>query len=171
MTTEQRREKILKQFRESTEPVSANALAAKYHVSRQIIVGDVALLRAAGNEIAATPRGYLLQTQETEGIRRQIVALHTEEQIEEELNICVDYGCEVQDVIIDHPVYGELSGRLQIRSRYDVMQFMKKVKDEQAHSLSELTDGVHMHTLICPDLQAYEQVVKKLAEAGILFRE
>lgn len=51
------------------------------------------------------------------------------------------------------------------------MQFMKKVKDEQAHSLSELTDGVHMHTLICPDLRAYEQVVKKLAEAGILFRE
>ena len=171
MRTEERRNKVLQSLQNSKEPLTGTQLAAEYGVSRQIIVGDVALLRAAGNEIAATPRGYLLQTQETEGIRRQIVALHTEEQIEEELNICVDYGCEVQDVIIDHPVYGELSGRLQIRSRYDVMQFMKKVKDEQAHSLSELTDGVHMHTLICPDLRAYEQVVKKLAEAGILFRE
>ena len=171
MTTEQRRENILNYFKENNDPVSANVLAAKFHVSRQIIVGDVAILRAAGHDIAATPRGYLLLDQAEEGIRRQIVSLHTAEQIEEELNICVDYGCEVLDVIIDHPVYGQLSGRLQIRSRYDVMQFMKKVKEEQAHSLSELTDGVHMHTLVCPGEKAYEQAVQKLEQAGILFRE
>ena len=38
-------------------PVSAAALARRLAVSRQIIVGDVALLRAAGADILATPRG------------------------------------------------------------------------------------------------------------------
>ncbi|MBR2188383.1 MAG: transcription repressor NadR, partial [Eubacterium sp.] len=79
--------------------------------------------------------------------------------------------CMVQDVIVEHPVYGQLSGQLQIRSRYDVMQFIKKVQEAQVHSLSELTDGIHLHTLICPDEAAFEQAVAKLEEAGILFRE
>ena len=171
MNASERREKLLKYIRKQTEPVSASVLAGEFNVSRQIIVGDIAILRAAGNQIDATPRGYLLQTQEAEGIRRQIVSLHTPEQMEEELNICVDYGCMVQDVIVEHPVYGQLSGQLQIRSRYDVMQFIKKVQEAQVHSLSELTDGIHLHTLICPDEAAFEQAVAKLEEAGILFRE
>ncbi|MBR2189657.1 MAG: HTH domain-containing protein, partial [Eubacterium sp.] len=93
MNASERREKLLKYIRKQTEPVSASVLAGEFNVSRQIIVGDIAILRAAGNQIDATPRGYLLQTQEAEGIRRQIVSLHTPEQMEEELNICVDYGC------------------------------------------------------------------------------
>ncbi len=41
-------------------PLSASALAGKLGVIRQIVVGDVALLRAAGTQIDATPRGYQL---------------------------------------------------------------------------------------------------------------
>ena len=56
MDAAQRRETIQKLLRESREPVSAASIAARVHVSRQIIVGDIALLRAGGADIQATPR-------------------------------------------------------------------------------------------------------------------
>lgn len=66
MDAVQRRERIQQILRDSKEPVSAAAMASQVHVSRQIIVGDVALLRAGGMDIQATPRGYILQTQDSE---------------------------------------------------------------------------------------------------------
>ena len=56
----ERREAVLERLRAAQAPVSAAALARQFSVSRQIIVGDVALLRAAGADITATPRGYVL---------------------------------------------------------------------------------------------------------------
>ena len=32
-----------------------------------------------------------------------------------------------------------------------------------------LTGGIHLHTLLCPDEEAYERTVRELDEAGILF--
>ena len=172
MKASERREKIRKYLEKENEAVSASVLASEFGVSRQIIVGDIAILRAAGYDIAATPRGYLMTEQRTEeGIRRQIVCLHTEEQTEEELNICVDYGCAVEDVIVEHPVYGQLTGELHIQSRFDVMMFMEKLRSERVHALYELTDGIHLHTLICPNQEAYELVVGRLREEGILFED
>lgn len=55
-----RRRKILELLRESSQPVSAGSIAAQFQVSRQVIVGDIALLRAANEKISATPRGYIL---------------------------------------------------------------------------------------------------------------
>ena len=60
MDTKERREQILSLLAESAIPVSASKLAARFDVSRQIIVGDIGVLRAAGCEIEATARGYLL---------------------------------------------------------------------------------------------------------------
>jgi len=153
------------------EPVSASALAQEFSVSRQIIVGDVAILRAAGHEITATPRGYLLQTARPDGEIRRVACIHTADDMEAELNLCVDYGCSVLDVIVEHPVYGQLTGELQIHSRYDVSQFVEKAKKEGAHALSELTDGVHLHTLQCPTKEAFERVCAALSEAGFLYEE
>lgn len=57
MDASRRRVRILDYLRAAKAPVSATALAKKLSVSRQIIVGDVALLRAAGEAVTATPRG------------------------------------------------------------------------------------------------------------------
>ena len=168
MNAAQRREKILQQLHGASAPISASALAAKLGVSRQIVVGDVALLRAAGAEIAATPRGYLLQRQET-GLRRQVVCRHTAEDMERELNIMVDNGCAVLDVVVAHPVYGQLTGSLHLRSRYDVGQFIAKAA--QARPLSLLTEGVHLHTLLCPDEAAFRRCARELSDAGFLWEE
>ena len=62
MEAASRRQAILDRLRTADRPVSASALAAGLNVSRQIIVGDIALLRAGGAEISATPRGYVLLT-------------------------------------------------------------------------------------------------------------
>lgn len=155
---------------QAKEAVSATALARQFSVSRQIIVGDVAILRAAGSEIAATPKGYVLQSvQDREGIIHMIATLHDGAGMEKELNICVDNGCTVIDVVVEHPVYGQLVGLLDLSTRYDVSQFIKKVEEQSAHALSELTDGVHLHTLKCPSEEAFIRVKEALREAGVLY--
>ena len=60
MQNDARRAEILSTLAKSQRPISATTLAAEYHVSRQSIVGDIALLRASGADIIATSRGYLL---------------------------------------------------------------------------------------------------------------
>ncbi|NLC83886.1 MAG: HTH domain-containing protein, partial [Ruminococcaceae bacterium] len=58
MTAAERREEIATLLIGAAEPISAGTLAVQFSVSRQVIVGDIALLRAAGIDIQATPRGY-----------------------------------------------------------------------------------------------------------------
>ena len=83
----------------------------------------------------------------------------------------VDNGCTVVDVAVEHPVYGQLSGRLQISSRYDVSEFIRRVDEESAKPLSLLTGGVHLHTLLCPDEAAFQRVRAALDQAGFLVEE
>lgn len=167
MEAASRRQAILDRLRTADRPVSASALAAGLNVSRQIIVGDIALLRAGGAEISATPRGYVLP-RATDGITRTIACRHTLAQIGQELDILVDNGCTVLDVIVEHPVYGQLTGQLQISSRYDVEQFLARIRDSDAAPLSMLTGGLHLHTLCCPNEDAYTRACAALKAAGLL---
>lgn len=167
MEAASRRQAILDRLRTADRPVSASALAAGLNVSRQIIVGDIALLRAGGAEISATPRGYVLP-RATDGITRTIACRHTLAQTGQELDILVDNGCTVLDVIVEHPVYGQLTGQLQISSRYDVAQFLARIRDSDAAPLSLLTGGLHLHTLRCPNEDAYTRACAALKAAGLL---
>ncbi len=166
MRGEERRSALMDILRASVGPVSATALAEHLGVSRQIIVGDVALLRAGGENIAATPRGYIC-TRETCALRRTVACSHSAEQTGDELRIFVDNGCTVVDVIVEHPVYGQLVGALDLRSRYDVEEFLRR--SAGAAPLSSLTEGLHLHTLLCPDDAALARVKNQLREKGFLF--
>ena len=110
MRSEQRRQALLDILKQTDQPISAAALAARFEVSRQVIVGDVALLRSAGEQISATPRGYVMGQEQHAGILRHIAVKHGTAQLEAELNTIVDHGCTVLDVIVEHPVYGQLTG-------------------------------------------------------------
>lgn len=169
MNTAERRERILEHLKGADRPLSATALAQKLAVSRQIIVGDVALLRAAGEGITATPRGYVLERPRA-GIVGTVACLHRGEDMERELTLMVDQGCTVENVIVEHPVYGQLTGPLELSSRYDIMEFIRKVEENAARPLSALTDGIHLHTLRCPDRETLDRTVKALGEAGFLVR-
>lgn len=163
----ERRRKILEELSQTGTPLSASALARQLGVSRQIIVGDVALLRAGGEAVIATPRGYLLQREES-GFTRRIACRHTAEEMESELTIIVDNGCTVEDVLVEHPVYGQLTGTLHLKSRYDVGQFIQRSRG--AAPLSLLTDGIHIHTLHCPDEASYQRVKEMLDVHGFLIK-
>ena len=106
--------------------------------------------------------------QATDGITRTIACRHTLEQTGQELDILVDNGCTVLDVIVEHPVYGQLTGQLQISSRYDVEQFLARVQAHDAAPLSMLTGGIHLHTLRCPDEAACARACAALKAAGLL---
>lgn len=165
MLAEERRQTILELLQQSSIPISAGTLASRFSVSRQVVVGDIALLRATGAEITATPRGYIMQRSPA-GLIRQIACRHDAAGTEAELNSIVDQGCTVLDVIVEHPVYGQITGSLQLANRYDVSLFMSRYAD--ACPLSHLTDGIHLHTLSCPDEDAYCRVLNVLKAQGIL---
>lgn len=169
MDAQARRQTISRRLRESTAPLSAAALARELSVSRQIIVGDVALLRAGGLDITATPRGYLLPKLPA-GITCTFACRHRADQMGEELNAMVDQGCTVLDVIVEHPIYGQLTGPLRLSSRYDVAQFVDRCKEEAAAPLSQLTEGVHLHTVLCPDEGAAGRLREALERLGFLYQ-
>ena len=154
MNAAQRRERILTRLTGASEPMSASLLAGELGVSRQIVVGDVALLRAAGAQIDATPRVH-----------------RTAEEMRAELYTVVDQGGVVVDVAVENPLYGELRGNLNLASRYDVDLFLRQAADTPECLLSRMTGGVHLHTLHCPDEASFRRVKAALAEKGLLYQK
>jgi transcriptional regulator of NAD metabolism len=172
MGAEDRRAGILEALRGREEPISAVALAARMRVSRQVIVGDIALLRARGAEIIATSRGYIMADSLSSGrYIGKIACRHGLADTEKELAAIVDCGGEVMDVTVTHRLYGDMTGQLNIRTRGDVDEFMKKLGNSRERLLSELTGGVHLHTVACRDRAAFEVVCAALARLGILLPE
>jgi len=122
MNAAQRRECILTRLSGAQNPVSASALAAELGVSRQIVVGDVALLRAGGAQIDATPRGYQLHPAE-KGYTGILACVHrTEDEMRRELYTIVDQGGVAVDVAVENSLYGEMPITMWT-SRYDVDTF------------------------------------------------
>lgn len=168
MDAESRRREISAALAKADAPIAAASLGERLGVSRQIIVGDIALLRARGMEIIATPRGYILGGSRGEGARRTVACIHGFDGMEQELNIMVDNGCTVLDVVIEHAVYGQLTGELHLKNRRDVREFMRRAKDNGGAPLSTLTGGIHLHTLLCPDEESFRCCVSELRKAGLL---
>lgn len=165
-----RKEQIVQIIQQSDKPISASSLAKLLGVSRQIIVGDVALIRATGTNIIATPRGYVLDNQENDKTYT-IAVIHQKENLADELYTIVDLGGSIIDVIVEHPIYGQLTGKLHISSRYDVDQFMNKVNTSDAKPLSQLTDGLHLHTIQCQNHEIYKRIIHALDQKGYLFKK
>ena len=170
MNAAQRREVILKRLSEADAPVSASVLAAQLGVSRQIVVGDVALLRAGGAAIAATPRGYQFHPAPG-GYTGILACVHrTTDEMRTELYAVVDQGGIVVDVAVENSLYGELRGNLNLASRYDVDTFLVQARSAPESLLSRMTGGVHLHTLRCPDRASFERIRAELDRQGLLYR-
>nr|WP_143452185.1 transcription repressor NadR [Kandleria vitulina] len=162
-----RKQKVIERITQSEKPLSASALAKELGVSRQIIVGDVALLRASGHKIIATPRGYVID-QPSLGISKTIAVKHDDKDMEKELNLIIDMGGYIENVIVEHPVYGEIKGNMKLKSRYDILKFMEKVNNYDATSLSSLTGGVHLHTIYADSTEILDRIEEALKENGFL---
>ncbi|ACV63068.1 Helix-turn-helix type 11 domain protein [Desulfofarcimen acetoxidans DSM 771] len=164
-----RKENILQILQSSSKPVTGNEMAKILGVSRQVVVQDVAILRAQGIHIMATPQGYLLINHGAENSKRAVLAVkHMPEETEEELNILVDHNIRIIDVIIDHQIYGELRGFLMLNTRADVKKFIENIKAEKATLLSSLTGGVHLHTVEYEDDLNLQKAKEKLSQYNFL---
>ncbi|WP_170007799.1 transcription repressor NadR [Bacillus fonticola] len=167
ITGDQRREQLLQWLRASSAPITGTELAERAGVSRQVIVGDMTLLKAKNTPIVATSRGYMyLQEVASARYIRQVACRHTPERTEEELYLLVDHGVTVIDVKVEHEVYGELTASLHLRSRKDVEAFLQSI--QSASLLSELTDGYHVHTLQAPTEDVVEKAILALEKHGFL---
>lgn len=174
MDANKRREEILKLLQMDIKPMSANNIAERFDVSRQIIVGDVALLRAAGHEIIATQSGYILNKKDENGADADddtyiLACRHDKGQLEGELYAIVDNGGVVVNVSVDHSIYGTITQPLNIHSRYEVDAFLSKVAVTGGSLLCSLTNGAHLHTIRCADPEAYRRILTRLRELGILY--
>ncbi len=167
MNGEERRSFIIERLRQSKEAISASSLAKEFSVTRQIIVADIALLRAAGYAIAADYKGYTLNEIKDENIKR-IVVKHEKKDVSDEFYAIVDNGGRVLDVIVEHSIYGKISVELNISSRYDADEFVNKINATNANPLSLLTEGLHIHTIAVKDEQAFSRMKEKLSNLGIL---
>jgi uncharacterized protein len=146
-SAEARRRRILHWMRAHDAPILGDDLAKHFRVSRQCLVQDMAILRASGEGILATLRGYHLPRGTNQPHRAVLACRHEPERMGEELQILVDHGVKVLDVIVEHPLYGELRGSLMLESRTDVQDFLKQVIAKKATLLSSLTRGIHLHTV------------------------
>ena len=164
MTGEERRQGLIHTIMEASQPVSGKKLAMKYEVSRQVIVQDIALLRAANYEILSTSKGYLMQKMPR--VQKIITVVHGDEQIEDELNTIVDMGGFVLDVFVEHGVYGSLRAPMSIYSRKDVKKFMEKLATGESKPLNNLTSGIHSHTIQAYCEEDMEQIIEELKKKG-----
>ncbi len=165
---EKRRGQMLAWMRTQRMPVQGGELARHFRVSRQCVVQDVAILRAGGNEILATPQGYRLPEHSSRAFRAILACRHAPERTEEELQILVDHGVKILDVLVEHPLYGELRGVLMIESRADLQDFLENVRTTKAALLSILTHGVHLHTVEASREEMISRAKAKLKARGIL---
>lgn len=165
----ERRKRIIELLWACGNTITAASLADQLGVTRQVIVSDIALLRAQGHKISSTPRGYCLGGAGEQGIHAVIACCHSKDEMEEELCAIVDNGGSVLDVSVDHPIYGQISGELHLSCRRDVAEFLERCRTVQAHMLFDMTsDSVHLHTISCKDAQTMGHVLNALRGKGFL---
>lgn len=168
MEGQERREKILELLTSSMIPISGSDLAKRLGVSRQVIVQDIALLRAVNKNILSTTKGYMLYHRENQKVNRCFSVLHTTDLIEDELCTIVDNGGKVLDVIVSHEIYGTISVDLIIATRQDVYDFVEKVNAKKTVPLKELTCNRHLHTVEADNEQILDRIETALKEKGYI---
>lgn len=174
MNTDDRRQKILETLIHSKKPLTGSMLADKFQVSRQIIVGDITVLRATGHDIYATPRGYVIPHKpQNTNLLKTICCRHANDKdsVKKEFEIIVDNGGKVHDVIVEHPLYDEIRVNLFIATRREAYSFVKKMQQTKAAPLLVMTGGIHYHTIEVPDEETLQDICAELDKAGILVKE
>ncbi len=166
LSGDRRRQKIISLISGSGKPLSGTELGRLCGVSRQVIVQDIALIRSAGTDIVSTARGYIVS--ENKKSVRLFKVCHTDDQIEEELDIIVDLGGTVVDVFVNHRTYGKMSGELNIKCRKDVKAFLSQIESGKSSPLLNVTSGYHFHHIAAESEKTLDEIQQALEEKKFL---
>lgn len=167
MNSIERRDNIINLLLESNGPIKGNVIAKKYSVTRQVIVKDIAILRAKGKNIIATPDGYIINKHENK-VKAIIAVTHNEEEMFNEMSIVIKYGGTIEDVIVEHPLYGEIAAMLMIKNYNELNKFVQKYQEQRARLLSVLTNGVHLHTISAENEDDINLIISELKKHNFI---
>jgi transcriptional regulator of NAD metabolism len=170
MTGEDRRNKILNTLKEAAEPMSGTALAKVFRVSRQVIVQDIALMRAERHDILSTNKGYLYHDAHAENTcpKRVFHVRHATEQVLDEFLAVTELGGRVLDVAVEHELYGQIRVDLLIESRQDAVEFCQKLSVCRDNPLKVLTGDCHYHTVAARSEKLLDLIEEELRQKGLL---
>lgn len=170
MTGEERRTQILQMLKDQTSPLSGAALADAFHVSRQVIVQDIALMRAENHRILSTNRGYLYHRTDSAGLlpKRVVSVRHTTEQVLKEFTTVLELGGKILDVVVEHELYGQIRVDLMIESQQDAQEFYEKLMQSKDEPLKILTGDCHYHTIAAPSEKLLDLIEQALQKDGFL---
>ncbi len=170
MTGEMRRSQMLQLLQERCAPISGAVLAAHFHVSRQVIVQDIALMRAENRRILSTNKGYLCRSEMQEDMqpKRVFFVRHRDSQVFEEFMTVVELGGRILDVAVEHELYGQIRVDLVIETAQDVKNFTEKLSTCRDNPLKVLTDDCHFHTVAAPSEKLLELIEQELRSKGFL---
>ena len=172
MTGEERRTKILSRLQESDTPLTGTALAKMFHVSRQVIVQDIALMRAENCGILSTNQGYLLRSKKPDITqpKRVFFVKHTNDQVQDEFKTIIDLGGKILDVAVEHELYGQICVDLLIETESDAADFYAKLLSCRDNPLKVLTDDCHYHTVCAPSEKLLDLIEEDLRKKGYMNR-
>ncbi|WP_341636687.1 transcription repressor NadR [Staphylococcus casei] len=171
-TPDQRRSQIVQLLTDSRQPISGKQLSEQFDVSRQIIVKDISILKSHHYNINATSKGYHIDiAPQGKGYKRIIVCQHAQESMAEELQIILDNGAMIDDVSIEHPVYGTLKADLMIETHKDLQQFLERMDKYKGKMIANLTDGMHLHTISAHTEKILDNAVRDLSEHQFIVKE
>ena len=170
MTGEERRLKILQLLTGQDSPVSGTVLAQQFHVSRQVIVQDIALMRAENNTILSTNKGYIIRKGKVAAAHPMQVfcVRHSTQQVLEEFMTVIELGGKILDVAVEHELYGQIRVDLLIESESDARDFVHRLSHCKDNPLKVLTDDCHYHTVSAPSEKLLELIEQELRNKGFL---
>lgn len=166
MKAEERRKKIVSIMTQSEKAISGGQLSEQFGVSRQIIVQDISALKSVGFDIISTHSGYILKTKPLNS--KVFKVIHSDEEVEKELNLIVDLGGTVEDVFIYHKVYNKVVAPMGIKTRRDVEKFIEGITSGKSSLLKNVTSGYHYHTVLAEKPETLDLIEEKLKEFGFL---
>ena len=169
MSSNERREKLLQILKKSDKPVKGSELSAELQVRRQVVVKDIALLRASGLEIIATSNGYIVLDSVKNEFKIKCKNHNSDDELYDELQTIIDLGGKVKDVIVEHPTYGVLKADLNVATNRDLRNFMQKAATNEFKQLSVLSPDYHIHTIEVDNDEIFEEIQKELKLKNILF--
>ncbi|MGM9948317.1 transcription repressor NadR [Floccifex sp.] len=166
MTGQQRREEIIDLLKNSNKAIPGKEFALRFSVSRQVIVQDIALLRAKDYDIVSTNHGYILNQIKT--YKRVFKVFHNDEQTKEEMECIIDCGGCIEDVFIYHRSYGTVKAQMGISSRRDIQQFLEDIQSGKSTYLKNVTSNYHYHTVSASSEKILDFIQRELEEKGFL---
>ena len=166
MKATERRNEILSLLGNTSSPMPAGVLSERFAVSRQVIVQDVAILRANGYDVISTNRGYVLGV--AARAQRVFKCRHTLGELVEEAELIINGGGKVEDVFVNHRVYGRISARLDLITKTHAEELHRSLVSGASKPLMSVTDGYHYHTVSADGEERLDDIERALRARGFL---